>query len=1055
MLKYFAKLNASNITKEVMVWGEKYLAPDLSFVSGVTSQDYHLEKFNRLAVTNSIMSTPNSVVSVESRNVTRQGYITIKEKEYEVVSSSIVDYSVESSGTPITYKYLFVNGKYYYATKENEESQEEDTFFIKDWLVEKFKEVDGIVKPIIVEEDIKAKIVDSVVKLDTIVWIEDGVVSIDGYNYIFDKNAVVDASTKGGIKYLEDGKYLEANEITKCSEIVYHPFELTSDYIHVTKFVLTKPDELKESFEKISHCKRFYYVKYKNNYLPITLEENAFICNIPNYVLGLSKEVTESEYYETVPYDVYGADKDENDEPLPLTGETFDTLFYEESYVVIDNEVFNVEYDVMNANSGREIAIYLDGETSNIEVGDKVRLIDSSETSHTQYVYTIDSYGFNEDDTNFVLFNGRKYKVEENICDKVLINEYEYTIDYINGKVEGKDCLVWIGEEKVPMKIKKVGNDFKLERYGRIITNGAQPAVVATYDIVPYDGITVDDKRYIIKEEVVPPISTGGETEKHYFAVLDRSNEYTFIVGDIKGSSLIICRPDINTTDFTDDFNIFISEEICRDVVENESDMILYTKNKVFGSKEITEELAFQADIYRKPISSDEYYDLFSSFEVYVRNGYISFPLKLSAPQGTNIMQDDLLNAAFEEKKKEAINPIVDMEKDVYTPKFIRNSRETVAKLLGKTSITDEEWDEYINAYIGSYTEFYPIEQIRVNLHFRTRNIDSWKVNDENNDISVSDMDNWFITDYYPYKDMLSTDDETLIETSDLLGLMNFTNNDVFYQKSNIAKSFLRFSHYDSTNPQTQSLLATSAVFMDEHALFKKYIDNSRKNIEKYKFVNFDEEAYKNTAPFNRISVDTEHIIKKTCRDDDDECTVEINEDKRMSSRFIIDNKFNTETSSEGYYLYIFREYSENLHPKPIYLKVEFNHAGIGHTIPFIIPMKWGEANEDGDMYPTERLTLSSTDIDELKEGVRLNDLYAQSYIPIYAVYDFINKEYAYVFDDRYVDIEEDDAITYVNLNLFELKIMDESETTDTTESEAKDVTLKRQKRAVINNNFA
>ena len=43
----------------------------------------------------------------------------------------------------------------------------------------------------------------------------------------------------------------------------------------------------------------------------------------------------------------------------------------------------------------------------------------------------------------------------------------------------------------------------------------------------------------------------------------------------------------------------------------------------------------------------------------------------------------------------------------------------------------------------------------------------------------------------------------------------------------------------------------------------------------------------------------------------------------------------------------------------------------------------------------------------------------------MYGVYDFKNKEYAYVFDNRYVDVNEEEGVA--NLNLFELKIKDES----------------------------
>jgi hypothetical protein len=159
----------------------------------------------------------------------------------------------------------------------------------------------------------------------------------------------------------------------------------------------------------------------------------------------------------------------------------------------------------------------------------------------------------------------------------------------------------------------------------------------------------------------------------------------------------------------------------------------------------------------------------------------------------------------------------------------------------------------------------------------------------------------------------------------------------------------------------------------------------------------------------------------------------------RVSSRFTIRNKYETDTSSEGFYLYMFREYSENLHPKPIYMKVEFNHAGIGRTIPFIIPMHWyGEGN---DKYPAAALKLSNTnDLKELKEGYPLSFVYAQTYIPLYAVYDFKNKEYGYVFDKRYVTVEDDK----IRLNLFELKIKDENTANNSDRANVRNNTISK-----------
>ena len=243
------------------------------------------------------------------------------------------------------------------------------------------------------------------------------------------------------------------------------------------------------------------------------------------------------------------------------------------------------------------------------------------------------------------------------------------------------------------------------------------------------------------------------------------------------------------------------------------------------------------------------------------------------------------------------------------------------------------------------------------------------------------------------------------MEVSDLVGLLNFTNDDIYYQKSKVGKTFLRFSYYDSIDPNRQMLLATSTVFMDEHTLFKKFIDNSRKNVNTYSLVS----AEKNTRDLNKISVMSE--LK-------DGNSVVIEESNRLSSRFVITNKYDTDTSSEGFYIYMFKEYSENLHPREIFMKVEFNHAGIGTTIPFIKPMSWSGSSKT--WFPDKELSVGS---DEMKQGVELEKKNAQDYIPLYAVYDFKNKEYVYVFDKRYVTVNDGVA----SINLFELKLRDES----------------------------
>ncbi len=646
-------------------------------------------------------------------------------------------------------------------------------------------------------------------------------------------------------------------------------------------------------------------------------------------------------------------------------------------------------------------------------------------------------------------------------------------MSYPNGKVVGEDALVETDGENIPMKIKDASH---LERYGLIVKGNSQ-ADTQTYEIKAYDGVIIKDIAYRVMEYDTNPRT------KYIIANMPMTTE--FIIDAIEGSSMYICIPNLNTYEYDDDFRDEMCSQLCDLYVTRKNDVKIYSKNRAFGTRDVTPTIGKTMD--QNASSSNDYYDLFDNLILFANTGYIEVDIPLTMNVANNAMQEEVVERDFIEKeKKKAINPIVDMEKDVYEPMYINNSDDAIKAYEDAGGKFPEEMteDEQKRFYIGSYTEFQQISEIETNLHFRTRDLDNWKVNDSNvnlefsGDTVNSTNDNWFCTDFYPYKQILAsaTSPQEMIDAnalisraSDLMGLLYFDNDDVFYQKDNIAKSFLRFSYYDSPDPNTQSLLCTSTVFMDEHAMYKKYIDNSRRNVNDYGIVQetqyerdengnmiFPKKEIENqTGRFiNRISVDSECLEgghkrgrQPYTRGDIDIDALESDE-KRISSRFIIKNKYATNTSSEGFYAYIFREYSENLRPKPIYMKVEFNHAGIGRTIPFIIPMKWTEPTtaSDNEVYPIGRLRLFDTedrnDLTELKEGYPLSYIYAQTYIPLYAVYDFKSKKYAYIFDTRYIDMDSDS--NRVRLNMFEMKIRDENTATNETRAQVRNNNIDR-----------
>ena len=945
MLRYNIKVTEDDISREKMSWDEKFLSQDLSYVSGVTSTSYHLEKYGMIPASNSMVSS-DATLRVVSENVHRNGYCLIKDKEYDVKKVKVGEKDVN---------YIEANGTFYYEVKGK-------------YVIDNMLKQDG--DSVISGEVIVPSGSQDSVNIDTIVWIEDGKVTIDGITYWYDKN-------EGKITL--DGVYFIDNyeSVTKCKDIKFFNFKST---IEVTKFKLTKAfDEIGYDYSKVSYCSYLYFINFNGECHNIAFTKDkddgsfTFFCDYNGKELPLFFKVSDS-YIEL------------NSANLASNGiegvYDYESLKSITSYVKVsceDGDVYvEVEHDVISANDGDRVLVQLSDSYTSFGIGDVITFHNDDSTEELKV------YG---DENEFVVYNGNKIALVKNLCDTVTIGGHEYPIHYVNGRNEGKDCVIDVNGSNVTMKLV---SDKKVKPYGYVIVEGHNVATNdVLYNINEYDGVTINGKsykRYKNDSENVNVIPT------------DLPSKYMLEVDDVVGSSILVCKAFLPTEGLPKNEYITIGKETLQRVVGASSALRLTSVNKIFGVREITPLLPFskKSSDYEDITSSKYYYDLFGSLSLYCSMGYVSVKFPMTMHVGDDAMQDDIVeNDFFEHEKSLAINPIIDMEKDVYSPKYIDKN--------GK--------------YDGSDTVFLPISEIRVNLHFRTRDLDTWKVNEGFNLVDSSgNTDGWFVTDYYPYKGNTKMKDKNgnnidLMEVSDLVGLLNFTNDDIYYQKSKVGKTFLRFSYYDSIDPNRQMLLATSTVFMDEHTLFKKFIDNSRKNVNTYSLVS----AEKKTIDLNKISVMSE--LK-------DGNSAVIEESKRLSSRFVITNKYDTDTSSEGFYIYMFKEYSENLHPREIFMKVEFNHAGIGTTIPFIKPMSWTKGGSSKACFPDKELSLlNDNDRKEMMKGIELEKKNAQDYIPLYAVYDFKNKEYVYVFDKRYVTVNDGVA----SINLFELKLRDES----------------------------
>ena len=233
---------------------------------------------------------------------------------------------------------------------------------------------------------------------------------------------------------------------------------------------------------------------------------------------------------------------------------------------------------------------------------------------------------------------------------------------------------------------------------------------------------------------------------------------------------------------------------------------------------------------------------------------------------------------------------------------------------------------------------------------------------------------------------------------SDLLSYLGFSNNDVKYQKSKLKKSFLRISFYDSDNVGNQNLLHTSTIFLDAGGLYAKYIKNidtedeykvvnaisndKNKSYKKGDILNSDEYDFLIEDNKKKCVVNGEPMaIIGTSLTEDDSYTiynvsgVRVNREPmrksgidvangdlgddidelerlRMSSQIVVEDKFSSSRSSEGFYFYNYRGNDNGVFPTEIYMRVEFNHAGYGRTVPFMMPYaRNNEVESNGSRY--------------------------------------------------------------------------------------------------------
>jgi hypothetical protein len=243
----------------------------------------------------------------------------------------------------------------------------------------------------------------------------------------------------------------------------------------------------------------------------------------------------------------------------------------------------------------------------------------------------------------------------------------------------------------------------------------------------------------------------------------------------------------------------------------------------------------------------------------------------------------------------------------------------------------------------------------------------------------TSDKQGW---NQYKMDDDGNFPSTTTQKSGDLIGVLNFTDEDIVYRKKKVSKSFLRLSFYDSPNPETQMLLYYSTIFFDMNDLYAKYMNLNA--------------LVGNTDNNGRTenNLGTKNLVNYND-----------NDTYRLGVNFRVYDRFEKGKSSDGFYLYLFPDDLEEGKTKTIYMKVEFNHAGYGRTIPFIF------ARSGNNFYNFDDAGFPQT-----FDG-KWDECNQAQYLPIKIQYDNTLKDYIYQFIYR---PQNDRNITF---NLYEPRL--------------------------------
>lgn len=974
MLRYSVRLE-NNTHKEKIKLKSIYFSPDLTYSSGVTYASYDLSEGETVEVSSMTSQMLSELRLSNVNGYTERGYV--KYSQYIPVENIINHSAVNENNNGKKVSYIWKDGNIYYSYPC---SGGDDSVF----------RIDGIDYPVVSGESGTSFCVYS----DAKEYVKDGHLSLNGKEY-----SVRYGKTSGETQVIDTSD----NSIYDIK--VYDTFQMNSNGEEIPKYnklvSFTMENEKSWGINVVNGYKARYSPCIEYGGEKIYFEKHYSSKDDGNgaYAIldGFGPTLPDGRFFNCNLY--FDGSK--------FVGNPYTDIVNgpDNMTISIDGEDVTIFFSVHEDIDSDTIALITEEDNPNIMIND--RIIAKSSSQNVIYNVKEEHYSFTDGSIvdsggtviRYIMHNGIRYDAIKNLGDKVIINDIEYPITYFgdsrnigNGSIgyalinNSKSFFQIIDSGDTCQKIVYKGNNSISSGYTVMGMDGSSSTEYKSgkkYSINHHDGINVNGKIYTIEKLEHNDLS-GNSVGYSEYVTIDETLEYEYAVDSVIGNNMFLCKPLLDSRRYSQDMMDNISEEMINAIDGKTDDYLFTVYDYTLGQKAITpysysEEALNSSGI---PVSSLDYQ--ISDISMYKIHDYTRMPVHLSRETSNDLYKSDLTSIdKYNDLLSDSVNPIVDMEKDTYFPSIFTESGGT----------------------------FSDATEIEINMHFRTRSLLSWKINEDYGKSDINhEYSNWFIFDYQPYSQCISDSSSNvyfknkLLSASDLIGLMYYTADDILFQKTKISKSFLRISYFSTPDENTQSLLATSTVFMNGNGLYEKYTPSKS-----------------NKGTYNVVSPKKIHVTGTTMN-----ASTELksggsfvfDDETRLSSRLTIFPKNTTENSSEGFCAYFFKEYSDSLIDKNIYLKFEFFHAGVGRKIALMVPTVSGDTN-------TPITNWTSEEIDEFKKGYSIENIQKRMYVPMKCKYDVKERKYRYYFSGSEYNnssFVKNDSRKIV-FNLFELKL--------------------------------